>query len=800
VEDRDALMARLLEYGRVSNFEIRMRRRDGTPVWVLENMILADGEKGPVVEGTLVDISKRKRAEEALEQAAKRFHLVTLATQDAIFDWDLVTHDIWRNENYRRLFGAPERSLDSENWWADRLHPEDRDRAVVALDAALGSEASLFSAEYRLRCPDGSYAHIIDRAYIVRNTQGQPVRMIGALSDLTERRRVEEALRESEKLYRLLAENVTDVIWTSDLDLRYTYISPAVMRLRGVTVEEAMAEKTEETLTPSSLKVAKGALAEELSKESIPQEDPSRSRTLELEQTCKDGSTVWTEVRATLLRDPGGRPVGILGVTRDISARQRAEEALRESEERFRLLAETMPDAVLVGQDGRNVYANAAVAHLLRAAGPEELVGFDVFALIAPTHHEWAQQQMQRALAGEKQPPFEDRFVRLDGSSVPVEIAASLLTWQGWPALQVVVRDVTERKRAEESLRESEERFRSLVENATIGIYRTTPQGRILMANPAVVAMLKCESLEELLARNLEEHGFEPGYPRQAFRERIERDGEVRGLEAAWTRQDGSAVFVRESAHVVRGESGNVLYYDGIVEDITERRQAEETLQRSRDQLRALTARVQRVREEERTRVAREIHDELGQDLTAIKIDLSSLSQEFSADKKQQCESILKLVDETIQSLRRISTELRPAILDAAGLVAAIEWAVEEFGARTGTKCRLDLPPDDVVIDQERATALFRILQETLTNVARHANATEVKVRLAKADGTLTLEVHDNGKGVGRAQLSHSASLGILGMRERALVLGGKLTITGGPGKGTTVRVQIPDVRHEWPE
>jgi PAS domain S-box-containing protein len=128
---------------------------------------------------------------------------------------------------------------------------------------------------------------------------------------------------------------------------------------------------------------------------------------------------------------------------------KRAEEALRESEERFRQLAETMPDTVLVGQDGRNVYANPAAVRLLRAAGPEELVGLDVFAIIEPAQHEWARQQMQRTLAGEKQPPFEDRFVRLDGSLVPVEIAASVLTWQGRPALQVVVRDITERKQAE---------------------------------------------------------------------------------------------------------------------------------------------------------------------------------------------------------------------------------------------------------------------------------------------------------------------------------------------------------------
>jgi signal transduction histidine kinase len=195
--------------------------------------------------------------------------------------------------------------------------------------------------------------------------------------------------------------------------------------------------------------------------------------------------------------------------------------------------------------------------------------------------------------------------------------------------------------------------------------------------------------------------------------------------------------------------------------------------------------------------VAREIHDELGQALTAIKIDLASLLRAPRTDQQeelQKVESILRMVDQTILSVRRIATELRPGILDDLGLVAAVEWAAEEFEARTGTKCRLDLPEDDIVIDPERTTAIFRIFQETLTNITRHAEATEVDVRLAREDGNIVLEVRDNGRGIGEEELSAGRSLGILGMRERALLLGGELTIRGVPGKGTTVKVLIPEM------
>ncbi len=220
-----------------------------------------------------------------------------------------------------------------------------------------------------------------------------------------------------------------------------------------------------------------------------------------------------------------------------------------------------------------------------------------------------------------------------------------------------------------------------------------------------------------------------------------------------------------------------------------------EELQASLVQLRALAARLQSIREEERTRVAREIHDQLGQALTAIKLDVSSLVSELATGQRKESNrvpSILKLVDETIQTVRRIATELRPGMLDDLGLVATIEWAGEEFEARTGTKCFLELPPDDIVLDQVKATAIFRIFQETLTNIARHAGANEVKARLAAEDGNVTLEVRDNGRGIREERLHKGVSLGILGMRERVALLGGDLTITSSPGNGTSVLVRIP--------
>jgi signal transduction histidine kinase/heme-degrading monooxygenase HmoA len=216
-------------------------------------------------------------------------------------------------------------------------------------------------------------------------------------------------------------------------------------------------------------------------------------------------------------------------------------------------------------------------------------------------------------------------------------------------------------------------------------------------------------------------------------------------------------------------------------------------LETSRDQLRALTARLQSIREEERKRVAHDVHEQLGQALIALKVDVNSLLSELPGGPwSRRMSSIEQLVNQTIQTVREISSQLSPSMLGHLGLAATVEWAVEDFGTRTGIRCRLDLPEEELALDSDRATAIYRILQELLTNVAQHARVSEVRVRLAKEGGELTLEVHDNGVGIPEDKLSAGASLGILGMREQAMRLGGELTLSSPAGKGTTVRVWIP--------
>jgi PAS domain S-box-containing protein len=267
-------------------------------------------------------------------------------------------------------------------------------------------------------------------------------------------------------------------------------------------------------------------------------------------------------------------------------------------------------------------------------------------------------------------------------------------------------------------------------------------------------------------------------------------------------RADGTPILIEGDYVCLYDDDGRLTGHFGIQRDITERtrqeealRESEESLRRSRQELRDLAARLQTVREEERTRIARELHDELGQALTGLKLDLAWVRGRLTKQQGElsdRLQALVSRVDGTVDAVRRIATELRPGVLDLLGLVAAIEWQAQEFARRTGIETDLDIHSDHSPLDDTRATTVFRILQETLTNVARHAGANRVRISYTRTGDQLMLEVADNGRGIAQEQLAGRRSLGLVGIRERAIACGGELEIRGEPGQGTLVKVRIP--------
>ncbi len=390
---------------------------------------------------------------------------------------------------------------------------------------------------------------------------------------------------------------------------------------------------------------------------------------------------------------------------------------------------------------------------------------------------------------------YELEIRRRDGHVTPVVYNASVYRDEAGDVIGVfaAARDITECKQAEEALRESEERFRSLVENATVGIYRTTPDGHILMTNPALARMLGFDSFEELAARNLECEGFEPSYPRSVFRERIEREGQVVGQEAAWIRRDGSVIFVRESARAVRADDGRLLYYDGIVEDITTRRHAEEGMRR-------LSGRLLRLQDEERRRIARQLHETAAQDLAALAINLNMVKDsapDLSPRASACLSESLELAEQCSREIRTLSYLLHPPLVDEAGLAPALRWYTAGFAQRSGIEVHVDVSPEFGRLPSEVELTLYRIVQEALTNIHLHSGSKTARICLERQPNEIVLTVADEGHGFPSAALgiagpeSADIGVGIPGMRERLRQLGGRLHIQTG-SRGTTLTAYLP--------
>jgi PAS domain S-box-containing protein len=398
------------------------------------------------------DVSERVHAEEKLRASEANYRAIFDTANDAIFVHDIDTGEIIDvNRKMCEMFGyTPDeaRRINVETLSAGKP-PYTQEDAIRWIGKAAGGEPQLF--EWLAKDKGGRLFWV--EVNLKRAAIGGTDRMLAIIRDITARKRTEEALRESDKRYRLLAQNVTDMIWTMDIDtLRLTYVSPSVARVRGYSVREAMAQTMEEILTPASFKVAMETLAEELGIEQAKQQPLIRSRTLELEHTCKDGSTVWTEVTVTFLREPDGRPVELLGVTRDITERKRAEAALQESEERYRTLTNSSLTGIYVRENEKLRFANRRLAEMLGYTR-EELLEIPFLNLVHPEDEEFAREQTRLRASGEQPTrPYQYRIMTKGGDIMWVEAFGTLITYQGRTAVLGNVIDITERKQLEQQL------------------------------------------------------------------------------------------------------------------------------------------------------------------------------------------------------------------------------------------------------------------------------------------------------------------------------------------------------------
>jgi PAS domain S-box-containing protein len=355
--------------------------------------------------------------------------------------------------------------------------------------------------------------------------------------------------------------------------------------------------------------------------------------------------------------------------------------------------------------------------------------------------------------------------------------------------------DITRDKQAKDALHCREMEFRSLAENSPDVIMRFDRNFRYLYANPAIERETGM-AVETFLGRSDREVGMPLDLVEfwEAGLREVFATGRVTNQEFSYPAPSGR-IFIEARLVPEKGESGVIESVLVLSRNITERKLAEQELQQSREELRNLSAYLEAAREEERANIAREIHDELGQELTALKMDVVWLGGKLTdrdGSLLDKTRAMARQIDETIRKVQRISTDLRPRILDDLGLAAAIEWQVREFQKRTGICCDLRCAPEVAPPDPCLSTAVFRIVQEALTNVFRHAQASRVKVNLKQEAGRIILAASDNGRGITSQELADPQSLGLVGMRERVRLLGGKISVRGIRNRGTAIRVRIP--------
>ncbi|MCW8812224.1 MAG: PAS domain S-box protein [Chlorobium sp.] len=452
----------------------------------------------------------------------------------------------------------------------------------------------------------------------------------------------------------------------------------------------------------------------------------------------------------------------------------------------------------LTDEDGRILLVNDSFCKIFQME-KDQLIGKPFSTVYAKPEQEAALKAYQRDIQRDEiKTLFERENTLWNGRKAWFEFSNSFLTLPDGNKITLsIVKEISKRKKSEIELRESEQKFKMLFNNINDAVFVTQlskdksygdfievnevacrrlgyTKEEFLMLSPSAIVWQKC--IDDF---NL-------------FNERLLKEEHVI-YDLVHRAKDKKLIPVEVNSHLF-------LYNDkltvlSIARDITERKQAEEKLKRSSKLLRELATHLQSIREEERTMISQEIHDELGQVLTALKIQVSLLANKLNKNQgplKQKINSLADMIDSSVESVQKISSKLRPGILDELGLIAAIEWQTEEFEKLTNIKCSLVLPKDEVKLERDKTTAIFRIFQEALTNIARHSEATKVAVSLLNHQSNIYLEIQDNGRGITQEQIKDFKSLGIHGMVERAMVFGGQVSIEGFAGSGTIVKVEIP--------
>ena len=614
----------------------------------------------------------------ALRESRELFEKIFLSQRDAIFilNADIPPVIIDCNPAAERIFGYARQEMQGRATEFLHVNRATLEEFQKQLYTSIAKQGFFHLNDFMMKRKDETLFPSEHTVVPLNYEKAERTGWVSAVRDITGRKQMQDALRESEERYRLLAENVSDVIWIRDMNLQLTYISPSVEKLTGYSVQEAMALTLQQSYTPDSITTALKVFGEELSREKGEQGDPSRVRTIEMEGFRKDGSRTWTEAKMSFLRDSTGHLAGVLGVSRDITDRKRAEQALRENEERYRQLFNHAPAGI-----------------------------------------------------------YEVDFMK-----------------QKFVAVNDVMCEYTGYTREE-----------------------------FLSMNPGDILSEEARAIYYERARKLLTGEQVPAAIEYRIRAKAGRE--------FWV------VLNTRPAY----ENGRVKGATAVVHDITERRKTEDALKRSEERLRSLSSELIKGQENYRAQVARELHDELGQSLALLKHRVRSIKKkvpENESSLQRNCDEAIDSVDEIISQIRRLSKELSPSILKDIGISPALRWLGENFTEQYSIPISIDIDEISGLFSEEAQMSLYRISQEALTNIGKHAEASHVTFTVKKNTGSIAFVIEDDGKGFDTAGLKGEErwrkGFGLNLIEERVHLLRASFDVQSLMGKGTRILLTIP--------
>jgi PAS domain S-box-containing protein len=731
-----------------------------------------------LIGGLVINRSLRKRAEEHLRESEARRLLAQQAARIGTFEWNIQTGvNIWSQE-LEAMYGLPRGSFARTlNAWESLVYPEDRDKALASVQRALKTGAPV-EEEWRITWPDGSTHWIFARFQVFLDSAGERLKVTGINIDITERKLSDESLRRSEERNRAILRAIPDLMFIQTLDgtfLDYQAKDPNDLlvppsEFLGKNVREVMPADLAETFLISFRRA----------KET--DEPQSVEYMLPLE-----GGKRWYEARIVITE--GDK---VLSVVRDITDRKRAEEAVKENEAKLGGIVGSAMDAIIsIDESQRIVLFNDAAQKIFGCAESEAMgQPFDCFL---PERFRDAHRQHIRAFgeSGAKKKslgPLGPMFGRrTNGNEFPMEASISQLDLHGQKFYTVILRDITKRQQAVEALRESEQRFRNMADTA-----------------PAMIWVSGVDKLRtyfnhqwlNFTGRTMEEEigdGWAQGVHPDDYQHYIETytaafdARQPFRMEYRLRRADGQFRWIYASATARFSPAEKFLGYIGCCIDITERKEAEEALAN-------LSGQLIQARENERARIARELHDDINQSMALVSVELEQIIQGFPAASEileRQLITVRRQISETSKEIHRISHDLHPSKLVHLGLVAALKGLCDELQQRHPMQIDFtyqvpyDLPPDI-------SLCLYRTVQECLNNVIKHSGAESAHVQLVGTDGEIALTVSDSGIGFDVESRRSKNGLGLVSMRERLRLVGGRITIDSRPSHGTRIVAMVP--------